>query len=61
MVVSQRKLGNILITKITRQNRLFESFNGIEKVSFLFNNTDLHISKLAACFIFKATDKRNKQ
>ena len=50
-----------LFTKITKQNRLFESFNSIDKLSFLFNNTDPRISKLAAGFIFKATEKRKKQ
>ena len=50
----KRDIVRAVVTKITKQNRLFESFNSTDKLSFLFSNSDPRISKLAAGFIFKA-------
>ena len=37
------------------------ALKNFNKLSFLSNNTDPRISRLAAGFIFKATEKRKKQ
>ena len=53
-------LRKTLFIKINDWNTLFTNYNIHDKVCFLFNNTDSHISRLAANFIFQAfEDERN--
>ena len=49
-----------LFIKINDQNTLFTNYNIHDKVCFVFNNTDSHISRLAANFIFQAFERRKK-
>ena len=49
-----------LFIKIKDWNTLFTHYNIHDKVCFLFNNTDSHISRLAANFIFQAFERRKK-
>ena len=46
--------------KINDRNRLFTNYNIHDKVCFLFNNTDSHISRLTANFVFQAFERRKK-
>ena len=45
-------LRKTLCIKINDRNTLFTNYNIPDKVCFLFNNTDSHISRLTANFIF---------
>ena len=52
-----------LFIKINDRNTLFTHYNIHDKVCFRFNNTDshhIHISRLAANFIFQAFERRKK-
>ena len=53
-------LRKTLFIKINDRNTLFTHDNIHDKVCFLFNNTDSHISRLAADFIFQAFERRKK-
>ena len=53
-------LRKTLFIKINGRNTLFTNYNIHDKVCFLFNNTDSHISRLAANFIFQAFERRKK-
>ena len=53
-------LRKTLFIKINDRNTLFTNYNIHDKVCFLFNNTDSHISRLAANFIFQAFERRKK-
>ena len=48
------------LIKIKDQNTLFTNYNIHDKVCFLFNNTDSHISRLTANFVFQAFERRKK-
>ena len=49
-----------LFIKINYQNTLFTNYNIHDKVCFVFNNTDSHISRLTANFVFQAFERRKK-
>ena len=49
-----------LFIKINDRNTLFTHYNIHDKVCFLFNNIDSHISRLAANLIFQAFERRKK-
>ena len=49
-----------LCIKINDRNTFFTNYNIHDKVCFLFNNTDSHISRLAVNFIFQASERRKK-
>ena len=51
---NQRKT---LFIKIKDRNTLFTNYNVHDKVCFLFNNTDSHISRLTAKFVFQAFER----
>ena len=53
-------LRNFLFDKVIERNGLFAKFDDHDKVLFLFNNADPHISRLPAAFVFRAMEKRNK-
>ena len=46
--------------KVIERHGLFTNFDYHEKVLFLFNNADPHISRLTAAFVFRAIEKRSK-
>ena len=50
-------LRKTLFIKINKQNTLFTN----DKVCFLFNNTDPHISRLKTNFIFQSFERQKKQ
>ena len=54
------ELRNFLFDKVTERNGLFANFDYHDKVLFLFNNADPHISRRTAAFVFRAMEKRNK-
>ena len=54
-------LRKTLFIKISDRNTLFTNYNIHDKVCFLFNNTDSHISRLTANFVFQAFERRKKQ
>ena len=54
-------LRKTLFIKINDRNTLFTNYNIHDKVCFLFNNTDSHVSKLTANFVFQAFDRRKKK
>ena len=47
-------LRKTIFIKINNRNTLFTNYNIHDKVCFLFNNTDSHISGLTADFVFQA-------
>ena len=47
-------LRKTLFIKINDRNTLFTNYNVHDKVCFRFNNTDSHISRLTANFVFQA-------
>ena len=47
-----------LFDKVIERHGLFANFDYHEKVLFLFNNADPHISRLTAAFVFRAMEKR---
>ena len=53
-------LRKTLFIKINDQNTLFTHYNIHDKVCFLFNNTDSHINRLTANFVFQAFERRKK-
>ena len=53
-------LRKTLFIKINDRNTLFTNYNIHDKVCFLFNNTDSHISRLTANFVFQAFERRKK-
>ena len=53
-------LRKTLFIKINDPNTLFTNYNIHDKVCFLFNNTDSHISRLTANFVFQAFERRKK-
>ena len=53
-------LRKTLFIKINDRNTLFTNYNIHDKVCFLFNNTDSHISRLSANFVFQAFERRKK-
>ena len=53
-------LRKTLFIKINDRNILFTNYNIHDKVCFLFNNTDSHISRLTANFVFQAFERRKK-
>ena len=54
-------LRNTLFIKINDRNTLFTDYNIHDKVCFLFNNTDSHISRLTVNFVFQAFERPQKQ
>ena len=54
-------LRKTLFIKINDQNTLFTHYNIHDKVCFLFDNTDSHINRLTANFVFQAFERRKKQ
>ena len=53
-------LRKTLFIKINDRNTLFTNYNIHDKVCFLFNNTDSHINRLTANFVFQAFERRKK-
>ena len=53
-------LRNFLFDKVIERDGLFAHFDYHDKVLFLFNNADPHITRLTAAFVFGAMEKRNK-
>ena len=53
-------LRNFLFDKVIERNGLIANFDYHEKVVFLFNNADPHISRLTGAFVFRAMEKRSK-
>ena len=47
----------LIFIKINNRNILFTNYNIHDKVCFLFNNTDSHISRLTANFVFQAFER----
>ena len=54
-------LRKTLFIKINDLSTLFANHNVHDKVCFLFNNTDSHISRLTANFVFQAFERGKKQ
>ena len=52
-------LRNFLFDKVIERNGLFANFDYHDKVLFLFNNADPHISRLTAAFFFRAMEKKS--
>ena len=46
--------------KTNERNTSYKNCNNHDKVVFLFNNTDSHISRLTANFVFRAFERRKK-
>ena len=53
-------LGKTLFIKINDRNTLFTIYNIHDKVCFLFNNTDSHISRLTANLVSQAFKRQKK-
>ena len=53
-------LRKTILVKINDRNTLFTNYNIHDKVCFLFNNTDSHISRLTTNFVFQAFERRKK-
>ena len=54
-------LRKTLFIKINDRNTLFTIYKIHDKVCFVFNNTDSHIYRLTANFVFQAFERRKKQ
>ena len=53
-------LRKTLFMKINDGNTLFTNYNIHDKVCFLFSNTDSHINRLTANFVFQAFERPKK-
>ena len=53
-------LRKTILVKINDRNTLFTNYNIHDKVCFLFNNTDSHISRLTTNFVFLPFEGRKK-
>ena len=53
-------LRKTLYIKTNERNTLFTIYNNHDKDCFLFDNTDSHIGRLTAHFVFQAFERRKK-